>query len=61
MLSCVAPQHARIYYACMDGMDGLEVANRQSKLFSFEKGENAPCDYFARILASRRLEEDYRY
>lgn len=58
MVSCVRPQHARIYHACMDGM---EVVIRQSKLFSFEKGENAPCDYFARILASRRLEEDDKY
>jgi hypothetical protein len=55
MISCVAPQHARIYYACMDGS---EVIIRQSLLFSFEKDQEAHCDYFARFLASRRLEED---
>lgn len=35
MVSCVPPQHARIYYACMDG---LEVVMRQSVLFSFRRG-----------------------
>lgn len=55
MVSCVAPRHARLYYACMDGS---EVIIRQSLLFSFESGENAPFDYFARFLASRRLQED---
>lgn len=53
MVSCVAPCHARIYYACMDGSD---VVIRQSRLFNFEKGQKAPFDLFARFLASRRLE-----
>lgn len=39
-------------------MDGLEVVIRQSVLFNFEWGGNAPFDYFTRILASRCLEED---
>jgi hypothetical protein len=42
----------------MRGWDGSDVIIRQSLLFSFERGENALFDYFARILASRRLEED---
>jgi hypothetical protein len=54
MVSCVAPQHARIYYACMDGSD---IVIRQSRLFKFEKGRSAPINLFARFLASRRLEE----
>lgn len=54
MVSCVAPSHARIYYACMDGSD---VVIRQSRLFDFKKGRSAPFDLFARFLASRRLDE----
>jgi hypothetical protein len=54
MVSLVGPQHARIYYACMDGSD---VVVRQSRLYSFEKRETAPLDYFASFLASTPLEE----
>ncbi|GAM38062.1 hypothetical protein TCE0_033f08508 [Talaromyces pinophilus] len=54
MVSCVAPQHARIYYACMDGSD---VVIRQSTLFNFTRGRSAPFNLFARFLASRRLDE----
>lgn len=55
MVSLVGPQHGRIYYACMDG---LEMVIRQSSLFSFEKRETAPWDFFARILLSNPLQED---
>ncbi|KAH8702028.1 hypothetical protein BGW36DRAFT_372069, partial [Talaromyces proteolyticus] len=55
MISLVGPQHARIYYACMDGS---ELIVRQSSLFSFEKRETAPLDYFARFLSSEPLKED---
>ncbi|QKX64284.1 uncharacterized protein TRUGW13939_11457 [Talaromyces rugulosus] len=54
MVSLVGPQHGRIYYACMDGFD---VVIRQSPLFSFEKRETAPWDFFARILLSYPLHE----
>lgn len=52
MVSVVGPQHARIYYACMDFPD---LVVRQSRLYSFEGGVNAPLDYFAHILESHPI------
>jgi hypothetical protein len=49
MISSVAPQHARIYYACMDDD---ELVIRQSKIYSFEKKDTALWDLFASILLS---------
>ncbi|CRG83186.1 hypothetical protein PISL3812_00536 [Talaromyces islandicus] len=43
MVSLVGLQNGCIYYACMDGLD---VVIRQSSLFSFEKRETAPWDFF---------------
>ncbi|RJE22652.1 hypothetical protein PHISCL_04996 [Aspergillus sclerotialis] len=54
MASLLGPQHARLFYACMDN-DQLVI--RQSKLFSFEKGATAPWDFFACWLLSRPLPE----
>jgi hypothetical protein len=55
MVSLVGPQHGRIYYACMDRFN---VVIRQSPLFSFEKRETGPWDFFAKILLSYPLQED---
>ncbi|OJJ32421.1 hypothetical protein ASPWEDRAFT_44534 [Aspergillus wentii DTO 134E9] len=49
MTSFLGPQHGRIFYACMDGE---KLIIRQSRLYSFEKKESAPWDFFSRILLS---------
>ncbi|KAI9934901.1 hypothetical protein ASPWEDRAFT_175623 [Aspergillus wentii DTO 134E9] len=54
MLSFLGPQHGRIFYACMDD-EALVI--RQSKLYSFEKGDSPPWDFFTRILRSSPEEE----
>lgn len=52
LLSFLGPQHARVFYACMDG---YELVIRQSRLYSFEREATAPIDLFARLLLSRPL------
>ncbi|GAD95305.1 acetyltransferase, GNAT family family [Paecilomyces variotii No. 5] len=49
MLSFLGPQHARVFYARMK--DG-EVIIGQSKLYSFEKKDDANIELFARLLLS---------
>ncbi|EED21286.1 conserved hypothetical protein [Talaromyces stipitatus ATCC 10500] len=52
-LSYVGPQHGRIFYAYMDR---YRLVICQSKLYSFEKKESAPVDFFTRMLLSRPLQ-----
>ncbi|KAK1144142.1 hypothetical protein N8T08_005804 [Aspergillus melleus] len=54
MLSFLAPQHARIFYGCMDGG---RLFIMQSKLYSFERKADATVKLFARLLLSRHLVE----
>ncbi|PYI07797.1 hypothetical protein BO78DRAFT_406325 [Aspergillus sclerotiicarbonarius CBS 121057] len=51
-ISFLGPQHARVLYACMDRG---HIVIRQSKLYSFERDDEAPLDLFIRILASKPL------
>ncbi|GKZ97607.1 hypothetical protein AnigIFM59636_000994 [Aspergillus niger] len=52
VVSCVAPQHARVFTACMCQH---KLLIRQSKLHSFERKSYAPVDFFARLLLSKPL------
>lgn len=52
VVSCVAPQHARLFTACMCQH---KLLIRQSKLYSFERKDDAPVDFFARLLLSKPL------
>ncbi|GKZ75898.1 hypothetical protein AnigIFM56816_003356 [Aspergillus niger] len=54
MVSCVMPQHARLFMACMSQRKKLII--RQSKLYSFERKNEAPVDLFARLFLSKPLE-----
>ncbi|KAG2418867.1 hypothetical protein HFD88_001969 [Aspergillus terreus] len=49
MVSFLGPQHARLFYA---HMEGITLVIRQSKLYSFERRETAPWDLFARWVLS---------
>ncbi|GKZ51549.1 hypothetical protein AbraIFM66951_006102 [Aspergillus brasiliensis] len=53
MVSCVMPQHARLFTACMSQR---KLVIRQSKLYSFEWRDEAPVDLFTRVFLSRPLE-----
>ncbi|GKZ35524.1 hypothetical protein AbraIFM66950_006186 [Aspergillus brasiliensis] len=53
MVSCVMPQHARLFTACMSQRN---LVIRQSKLYSFEWRDEAPVDLFTRLFLSRPLE-----
>ncbi|PLB52082.1 hypothetical protein P170DRAFT_350521, partial [Aspergillus steynii IBT 23096] len=57
MLSFLGPQHARIFYACLDGKN---LIIRQSKLYSFESKADAPVELFARFLLSTPRDERVR-
>lgn len=52
MVSCVLPQHARLFTACMSQR---KLVIRQSKLYSFEWKDKAPVDLFARVFLSKPL------
>ncbi|PWY81020.1 hypothetical protein BO83DRAFT_305229 [Aspergillus eucalypticola CBS 122712] len=52
MVSCVLPQHARLFMACMSQR---KLVIRQSKLYSFEWKDEAPVDLFARVYSSKPL------
>ncbi|GAQ47654.1 hypothetical protein AtubIFM54640_010192 [Aspergillus tubingensis] len=52
MVSCVLPQHARLFMACMSQR---KLVIRQSKLYSFEWKDEAPVDLFARVFLSKPL------
>ncbi|GLB16446.1 hypothetical protein AtubIFM61612_006294 [Aspergillus tubingensis] len=52
LVSCVLPQHARLFMACMSQR---KLVIRQSKLYSFERKEEAPVDLFARVYLSKPL------
>lgn len=54
LVSLLGPQHGRLFYACMNGR---KLVIRQSKLYSFEKKDTAPWDFFSRFILSRPLEE----
>ena len=54
MASLLGPQRGRLFYA---SMDGEKLVIRQSKLYSFERMDTAPWDFFARFLLSRPLKE----
>lgn len=54
MASLLGPQHGRLFYACMNGE---KLMIRQSKLYSFEKKDTAPRDFFTRFMLSRPLKE----
>ncbi|KAJ9273465.1 hypothetical protein DTO212C5_539 [Paecilomyces variotii] len=49
MLSFLGPQHARVFYA---RMNGNELVIGQSKLYSFERKNDANIELFARLLLS---------
>ncbi|XHF96618.1 hypothetical protein AWENTII_000241 [Aspergillus wentii] len=53
-ISLFGPQHGRILYACLDG-EALVI--RQSPIYSFEKRDTAPWDFFMRMLLSFPVEE----
>ncbi|RDW76673.1 uncharacterized protein DSM5745_06665 [Aspergillus mulundensis] len=55
MASLVGPQHGRLYYACMDGLD---IVIRQSKLYSFEKKDDALLNFFSCFLLSEPIARD---
>ncbi|OJJ73393.1 hypothetical protein ASPBRDRAFT_194344 [Aspergillus brasiliensis CBS 101740] len=52
VVSCVMPQHARLFTACMSQW---KLVIRQSKLYSFEWRDEAPVDLFTRLFLSRPL------
>ncbi|RAH61481.1 hypothetical protein BO85DRAFT_456964 [Aspergillus piperis CBS 112811] len=52
MVSCVLPQHARLFMACMSQR---KLVIRQSKLYSFEWKDEAPVELFARVYLSKPL------
>ncbi|RAL16589.1 uncharacterized protein BO97DRAFT_420891 [Aspergillus homomorphus CBS 101889] len=52
LISCVGPQHARIFYACMDER---KLHIRQSRLFSFEQRSTAPVSFFGSMLLNRAV------
>lgn len=54
MVSLLGPQHGRLFYACMNGE---KLVIRQSKLYSFERKDTAPWDFFSRFILSRPLKE----
>lgn len=54
MFSYLGSQHARIYYACMDGE---QLVIQQSTLYNFQRRNEALLDLFARIMLSQPLEE----
>ncbi|RDH29844.1 hypothetical protein BDQ94DRAFT_161848 [Aspergillus welwitschiae] len=54
LLSCPGPQHARYFYACMDGTRMVII---QSKLYSFENLGTAPIQLFMRLATSQPLSE----
>ncbi|PYI11707.1 hypothetical protein BO78DRAFT_382375 [Aspergillus sclerotiicarbonarius CBS 121057] len=49
LLSYVGPQHGRIFYACLEG---LQVKIYQSRLYRFEKQNDAPVELFTKFLMS---------
>ncbi|BCS04296.1 uncharacterized protein AKAW2_80097S [Aspergillus luchuensis] len=53
LISCVLPQHARIFAACM--YQGKLVI-RQSKLYSFEWRDKAPVELFTRVFLSKPVD-----
>ncbi|OJI82572.1 hypothetical protein ASPTUDRAFT_30645 [Aspergillus tubingensis CBS 134.48] len=53
LISCVLPQHARIFAACM--YQGKLVI-RQSKLYSFEWRDKAPVELFTRVFLSKLVD-----
>ncbi|PYH34227.1 uncharacterized protein BO87DRAFT_459091 [Aspergillus neoniger CBS 115656] len=53
LISCVLPQHARIFAACM--YQGKLVI-RQSKLYSFEWRDKAPVELFTRVFFSKPVD-----
>ncbi|GES60947.1 hypothetical protein ATEIFO6365_0006040800 [Aspergillus terreus] len=55
LVTFVAPQHGRIFYASMDGQ---RLVIRQSKLYSFEREATAPLDLFTRWIMYTPLRED---
>lgn len=54
MVSIVGPQHARIFYACMDGLD---LVIRQSQLYSIEKRYDTTLNFLSSLLLSSPLDE----
>ncbi|QKX58321.1 uncharacterized protein TRUGW13939_05443 [Talaromyces rugulosus] len=54
MVSVVRPQHARIFYTCMDGED---LVIRQSELYSLEQKNDRTLDFLSRFLLSSPLDE----
>lgn len=55
MVSVIGIQHARIFYACMDG---LNVVIRQSRIWSLEKKDEEVLDFLAGMLLSAPLDEN---
>jgi hypothetical protein len=54
LVSLLGSQHGRLFYACMDGQT---LVIRQSKLYSFEKKDTAPWEFFSRLILSAPLKE----
>ncbi|OJJ94847.1 hypothetical protein ASPACDRAFT_1860536 [Aspergillus aculeatus ATCC 16872] len=50
LISAVGPRNARIIYGCMEGR---QLVVRQSRLYSFARGEEAPVELFAALRLSR--------
>ncbi|RAL10237.1 uncharacterized protein BO97DRAFT_456888 [Aspergillus homomorphus CBS 101889] len=55
LLSAVEPRHARIIYGCMEGR---RLVIRQSKLYSFVRGNDSPVEFFASLWLSRPVVRD---
>ena len=55
MVSIVGMQHARISYACMDG---LKIVIRQSKKYNLLKKDEETLNFLSSILLSSPLEDD---